>query len=275
MGRGTTATAAGWRFERRAHRGGFERVVGIDEAGRGPLAGPVVAGAVIFPPGFRMDGLADSKQLPRERRVELAEAIRANALAVGVGVASAEEIDRINVLAATHVAAWRAVAALAAPPDYFLTDFLELDWAEAPVEALVRGDQRCASVAAASIIAKVARDGLMCAFGEEFPEYGFAEHKGYGTAGHLEALRARGPTTIHRLTFRGVAWFDVALRHSKTFGDLAEGIAAVESDEEARRVRAKIAEVRERLPERERIEIEGLFVERVRHTTFRLEGIAR
>jgi ribonuclease HII len=275
MGRETTTTAAGWRFERRAHRSGFVRVVGIDEAGRGPLAGPVVAAAVIFSPGFRMDGLADSKQIAHERRVELAEQIRANSLAVGFGVASAEEIDRINVLAATRVAAKRAVEALAVAPDYFITDYLELDWAEAPVEALVRGDQRCASVAAASIIAKVARDEMMCAYEGEFPDYGFASHKGYGTVAHLDALRALGPTTIHRLTFRGVAWFDIPLRHSKTFEHLAEAIAAVETDEDARLARAKIAEIGDRLPERERIEIEAIFEERVGSSTFRLERLAR
>jgi len=221
----------------------------------------VVAAAVVFPPGFRMKGLADSKQLAAEQRDDLAAEIRENALAVGLGAASAEEIDRLNVLAATHLAAGRAIEQLSPAPTYLITDYLQIEWRGAPVEALVRGDQRCASVAAASIIAKVERDRIMCECENDFPGYGFASHKGYGTAAHLEALQTLGPTTIHRLTFRGVAWFESELRHSKTFEHLAEAVAAM-SDEPAvgavRAVRAAIARMRDRLPERERAEIEAL-----------------
>jgi ribonuclease HII len=253
----------GWHFERKAQRCGFVRVAGIDEAGRGPLAGPVVAAAVIFPPGFRMNGLADSKQLPPERRRELFHEIHEAAVAVGVGKASAEEIDRLNILTATHLAARRAVEALAAPPDYLLTDYLRLAWADVPVEPLVRGDQRCASVAAASIVAKVARDQMMCDHDNDYPGYGFAAHKGYGTAAHLAALHTLGPTTIHRLTFRGVVWFDTQLRRSKTFEYLAEVIEAIENEQTARLVRVALSGAAARLPERELNEIEALYASRL------------
>jgi len=276
-------TEPSWRREQKAWRSGLRHIAGIDEAGRGPLAGPVVAAAVVFPPGFRMDGLADSKQLSPERRRELLGQIRANAAAVGVGVASAEEIDRLNVLAATHLAAWRAIEALAVPPDYLLTDYLRLDSESqinrgqstirnpqsairnemVPVEPLIRGDQRCASVAAASIIAKVARDELMCAYDDEYPGYGFAAHKGYGTVSHLDALRTLGPTTIHRLTFRGVVWFDTPLRHSTTFNHLVEAIAAIDGEPAASAVRAAMDGALVRLPERERIEIEESYASRL------------
>jgi ribonuclease HII len=253
-----------WQYERKAHRAGYERVVGIDEAGRGPLAGPVVAAAVIFPPDFRMDGLADSKQLAPERRRELAQEIRASALAVGVGMVSADEIDRTNILSATYRAVWHAVEQLDVQPDYFLTDYLRLAWADGPVEPLVRGDQRCASIAAASIIAKVARDDLMCDYDGEYPGYGFAAHKGYGTQAHLEALRALGPTTIHRLTFRGVCWFEAQLRRSKTFDYLREVIGAIGSEKVARLVRLAMDGTALRLPPREMKEIEALYASQLK-----------
>jgi ribonuclease HII len=253
-----------WQFERKAHRAGFERVAGIDEAGRGPLAGPVVAAAVVFAPGFRMAGLADSKQLSPERRAELAQDIRASALAVGVGAASAEEIDRTDILSATCQAGLRAIQSLGLSPDYLLTDYLRLAWADAPVVPLVKGDQRCASVAAASIIAKVARDQWMRAYDEEYPGYGFAAHKGYGTPAHLDALRALGPTTIHRLTFRGVCWFETELRRSKTFDHLAEAIATADGEQVVRLVQPMIVGAAHRLPRRELDEIEALYSSRLK-----------
>ena len=256
-------TEPNWHYERKAQKRGFECIAGIDEAGRGPLAGPVVAAAVIFPPGFRMNGLADSKQLSPERRVELAHTIRQTAVAVGVGMASPEEIDRLNILAATHLAARRAVETLAVPADYLITDYLPLAGTNVPVEPLIRGDQRCASVAAASIIAKVARDERMYIYEGEYPGYGFANHKGYGTGAHLEALRALGPTTIHRLTFRGVAWFDLPLRHSATFARLAEAIAAIDGERTAPMVRIAIGGSVAHLPERERKELEALYASRL------------
>jgi len=256
-------TVPSWRYERKAHRLNFKRVAGIDEAGRGPLAGPVVAAAVIFAPGFRMKGLADSKQLSPQHRNELADKIRQAAVAVGIGMASPEEIDSTNIMAATHLAARRAIAALSVPPDYLITDYLALKEVAVPVEPLARGDQRCASVAAASIIAKVTRDELMCVYDGEYPGYGFAAHKGYGTASHLDALRNLGPTTIHRLTFRGVAWFDAPPRYSVTFNRLAEAIATIDNEQAASAVRVALVESSPCLPERERKEIESLYASRL------------
>ncbi|MCX8037427.1 MAG: ribonuclease HII [Candidatus Sumerlaeia bacterium] len=252
-----------WRYEQKVQRTGYRLVAGIDEAGRGPLAGPVVAAAVVFPPGFRMDGLADSKQLQPDVRRALDALIRQNALAVGVGIASAEEIDRLNILAATHLAAQRAVENLKIRPDYLITDCLRLDWAEVPVEPLVRGDQKCASVAAASVVAKVARDRLMCDYDSDFPGYGFADHKGYATATHVKALRTLGPTTLHRLSFRGVSWFETELRRSQTFIRLAEAIAGIEDAAAARAVQHALDEAMPRLPERENGELRRLFAARM------------
>ncbi len=259
-----------WRYEQKAQKQGFARVAGIDEAGRGPLAGPVVAAAVVFAPGFRMEGLADSKQLSPEHRLELSRDIRKKALSVEIGKASAAEIDRLNILAATHLAAQRAVEGMSVAPDYLITDCLRLDWADVPVEPLVRGDQRCASVAAASIVAKVARDEIMGVYDEEYPGYGFAAHKGYGTAGHLDALRALGPTTIHRVTFRGVVWFDTQLRCSKMFQLLAEAVGTVEDTESARLTQGALRAAATHLPEREMTDLDVLFKSRLTALGIRL-----
>jgi ribonuclease HII len=180
------------------------RVVGIDEAGRGPLAGPVVAAAVILAPDRRIRGLADSKLLTPERREELFHVIREQALAIGVGVVDHETIDRINILEATRRAMAAALAALAVLPELVITDFVALPALPCPQRNLVAGDRRCASVAAASIVAKVTRDWLMLEADGRFPEYGFARHKGYATAEHLAALDRHGPCAIHRRTFAGV-----------------------------------------------------------------------
>ncbi|MBM3333894.1 ribonuclease HII [Candidatus Sumerlaeota bacterium] len=254
-----------WEYEEYAYSMGFERVVGIDEAGRGPLAGPVVAAAVIFPRDFRMKGLADSKKLSPKRREDLARQIRDNAT-VGVAAVFPEDIERYNILGATNLAVRAAVRYLKVQPDYFITDYLYLNWAEAPVVALEKGDARCASVAAASILAKVARDRIMTSYDSEFPGYGFAEHKGYATAAHMEALRTLGPTTIHRLTFRGTAWFNTSLRPSKTFQRLAQAIAAMDSPQASQRVGEEIACIAPSLPERERAEIEQLYQSRLTTT---------
>lgn len=259
-----------WRYERRAQRQGFEHIAGIDEAGRGPLAGPVVASAVVFPSEARIKDLNDSKQLTHEHRRALADEIRAKALGVGVGIASAEEIDAINVLAATHLAARRAVEALPLAPDYFITDYLRLAWTGAPVEPLVKGDARCCSVAAASIIAKVTRDALMHDYDGEYPGYGFASHKGYTCRAHLDALHTLGPTTIHRLTFRGVCWFDTELRHSKTFDHLAEAIEAIDGENAARHIQRAIDNALTRMPEREGKEIQSLFAAQLKRRRLRL-----
>jgi ribonuclease HII len=180
------------------------RVVGVDEAGRGPLAGPVVAAAVVIAPERRIKRLADSKLLTPERRDELFAIIRERAVGVGVGVVDHLTIDRINILEATRLAMSQALAALAVVPELIITDFVVLRTCPCPQRNLVDGDARCASVAAASIVAKVSRDRLMLEADKQFPEYGFARHKGYGTADHLAALDRHGACPIHRRSFSGV-----------------------------------------------------------------------
>jgi ribonuclease HII len=189
-------------IERKYWRKGIGRIAGVDEAGRGPLAGPVVAAAVIFSPGVSILGVDDSKKLTPLRREELFEIIRQSALAFGVGIVSHETIDRINVLRATMEAMAEAVSRLKPGPDYLLVDGPICEPGVVPAEAMVRGDARCFSIAAASIIAKVTRDRIMMEYDRQFPGYGFARHKGYGTPEHLAALRRLGPCEIHRKSFR-------------------------------------------------------------------------
>ncbi len=198
------APSAPYHYEARAWRGGLSRVAGVDEAGRGPLAGPVVAAAVVVAPERRIAGLADSKLLPAERREALYAIIHERALAVGVGVVDHETIDRVNILEATRRAMAAALAALSLVPELVITDFVTLPALPCPQRNLVEGDRRCASVAAASIVAKVTRDRLMLEADREFPAYGFARHKGYATAEHLAALDRHGPCRIHRRSFSGV-----------------------------------------------------------------------
>jgi len=192
------------RFERLAYAQGFRRVAGLDEAGRGPLAGPVVAAAVILPRDAVFPGLRDSKKLTVLQRERFDEAIRRRALAVGVGVIDPEEIDRINILQATIRAMVQALHKLSPAPDCLLIDALTLPDLQIPQKALIRGDDRSQSIAAASVIAKVARDRMMLECDRLFPQYHFRSHKGYGTAEHLEALARFGPCPIHRKSFRRV-----------------------------------------------------------------------
>jgi ribonuclease HII len=200
----TPPPTAPYRYEARAWRIGLIRVAGIDEAGRGPLAGPVVAAAVILAADRRVKGLADSKLLPPERRQELFDLIHDRAVAIGVGIVDHQTIDRINILQATRLAMLEAVGRLAVVPDLVITDFVALTGLPCPQRNLVDGDARCASVAAASIVAKVTRDRLMQEADREFPDYGFARHKGYATPDHLLALDRLGPCPLHRRTFSGV-----------------------------------------------------------------------
>jgi ribonuclease HII len=200
----TPPPSAPYRYEARAWRSGVARVAGIDEAGRGPLAGPVVAAAVILASDRRVASLADSKLLTPERREELFLVIHERALAVGVGVVDHETIDRVNILEATRRAMASALAALGVVPELVITDFVALPALPCPQRNLVAGDRRCASVAAASIVAKVTRDRLMLDADRRFPEYGFARHKGYATVEHLAALDRHGPCPIHRRSFAGV-----------------------------------------------------------------------
>ncbi|MDR3555365.1 MAG: ribonuclease HII [Syntrophobacteraceae bacterium] len=190
--------------ERAACRKGFCHICGIDEAGRGPLAGPVVAAAVILPNSLCITGIDDSKKLTPAQREDLFEKIRACALAIGTGVVDNAEIDRINILQATFRAMTEAVSQLSVPPDFLLIDGpykLPLSIGQ---KGIPHGDALSISIAAASIIAKVHRDRLMCRLHQEFPQYGFDSHKGYGTARHYEALRKFGPCSLHRVTFKGV-----------------------------------------------------------------------
>lgn len=190
-------------LEDRLRREGFSRIAGVDEAGRGCLFGPVFAAAVILDPCRPVPGLADSKVLAPARRLELAELIRRRSLAWAVASASAEEIDRINIREASRLAMRRAVESLRPPCDYLLVDALHIEW-PAPQQSLIRGDASVASIAAASILAKTARDALISRLDAAYPGYGLARHKGYGTAEHLEALRRLGPTPLHRRSFAPV-----------------------------------------------------------------------
>jgi ribonuclease HII len=189
-----------------AWRAGLGRVAGVDEAGRAPLAGPVVAAAVILAPGARIDGLDDSKRLLPMERERLFGLIQARAAAFAVGIVDAVTIDRVNILEATRLAMRVALDGLGAAPELVLTDFVSLRGLDCPQRNLVRGDQRSATVAAASIVAKVTRDRLMRELDGAYPHYGFGRHKGYPTEEHRIALRKFGPCPLHRRTFQGVAY---------------------------------------------------------------------
>ncbi len=191
------------RQERAVWTQGFVCVAGVDEAGRGALCGPVVAAAVVLDPRRPVRGLRDSKLLPAKRRQELALEIRRRALAFSVAAVDNEQIDRINIYQASRAAMLEAVQALSPAPDYLLLDAMRIA-SEIPQASFIHGDARCASIAAASILAKVERDCLLCELDELFPAYGLAAHKGYGTAQHLAALRLHGPSPIHRRSFAPV-----------------------------------------------------------------------
>jgi len=194
-------TAAPYRYEAQAWRTGLSRIAGVDEAGRGPLAGPVVAAAVVIAPDRRIKGLCDSKVLPAEKREALFAVIHERAVAIGVGVVDHLTIDRINILEATRVAMMQALGGLVVAPELVITDFVKLRECPCPQRNLVDGDARCATVAAASIVAKVTRDRLMRALDVEFPAYGFAKHKGYATADHIAAIDRHGLCPLHRRSF--------------------------------------------------------------------------
>jgi ribonuclease HII len=191
-------------FEERAMRRGYQRVAGIDEAGRGALAGPVVAAAVILPPGLAIPGVDDSKKLSPAQRGEMFEIITAYALAIGVGYGDHLLIDRDNILQATLAAMKSAVEQLSPPPDFLLIDGISSAPLPIHQQTIKKGDSASLSIAAASIIAKVSRDRLMTEYENHFPGYGFAGHKGYGSASHMDAIARLGPCEIHRKTFRGV-----------------------------------------------------------------------
>ncbi len=190
-----------WEIEKEYFDSGISVICGVDEAGRGPLAGPVCAAAVILPPYLELPGLTDSKKLTDKRRRELFPQIKEQAIAYGIGLASEKEIDEINILQATFLAMQRALDQLNVRPDLALIDGNREKDFGIPVKTVVKGDSLSANIAAASILAKVTRDDLMLELANEYPEYGFEVHKGYGTKAHYEALTKCGPSPIHRMTF--------------------------------------------------------------------------
>lgn len=196
-----TPTAPTTALERRLRRSGHQLIAGVDEAGRGALAGPVVAAAVILPERPRITGVADSKALSPSRRDDLADAIRTAAVAWAVGLVSAEVIDATDILRATHAAMRSALGKLDPPPEFIIIDGRPVPGLPAPHEAVVGGDRVCYSVSAASILAKVHRDDIMTNLADRHPGYGFEKHKGYGTAAHRDAIANLGPCPAHRMTF--------------------------------------------------------------------------
>ena len=191
-------------FERMYYRRGYQRIAGVDEVGRGPLAGPVVAAAVILPRDGIGQELFDSKRIPARKRESLSRAILSEALGVGVGIVGQEEIDLLNILEATLKAMVLAVENLPVPPDFILVDGPHGPKIPIPQKPILKGDQLSSSIAAASIVAKVTRDRLMQECHREYPQYNFAKHKGYGTKEHRQAIEKFGVCELHRKTFRGV-----------------------------------------------------------------------
>ena len=199
------ATVCGWTLEEAAPGRGALRIAGLDEVGRGPLFGPVVAAAVVLASGYRFYGLTESKKLSEKKRNKLDLEIRANAVAFAIAEVDAETIDRINIRQASLLAMRRAVEQLALSPDFLLIDGRDtIDW-ECPQRAVIRGDAMSFSIAAASVLAKVHRDRLLVELDSAFPGYGLAQHKGYCCPAHLAALARLGPTPLHRKSYRPVA----------------------------------------------------------------------
>ena len=190
-----------WEIEDGFFDEGIKTICGVDEAGRGPPAGPVCAAAVILPPHLQIPGLTDSKKLTDKKRRELFPIIQEQAIAYGIGFADEQEIDEVNILQATFLAMERALSGLGVKPELALIDGNREKDFGLPVKTVVKGDSLSANIAAASILAKVSRDDVMLQMEERYPGYGFAVHKGYGTKAHYEALRAKGPCPIHRMTF--------------------------------------------------------------------------
>lgn len=188
-------------IESRLYKKGYINVCGVDEAGRGPLCGPVVAAAVILPKDEKIDGVNDSKKLSEKKREVLFDVIKEKAITVGVGISDVELIEKINILNATKIAMKEAIENLKIKPDYVLVDGNQAIDISVPFETVISGDAKSESIAAASIIAKVTRDRLLIEHDKKYPEYGFAKHKGYGTKAHIEAIRTYGLTPIHRPSF--------------------------------------------------------------------------
>ncbi len=190
-----------WTLENEIYAEGFSLICGVDEAGRGPLAGPVCAAAVILPRGLEIDGLNDSKKLTEKKREALYDPIREQAIAYGIAFATVEEIEELNILNATFLAMNRAIEQLNPVPELALIDGNRSTGIRFPSRCVVKGDARCADIAAASVLAKVTRDRYMLEMAGKYPEYHFEQHKGYGTKLHYDALREYGPSPIHRMSF--------------------------------------------------------------------------
>ena len=196
-----------YEFEEKLYDEGFHLICGVDEAGRGPLAGPLVVAACILPPFLRIEGINDSKQLSAKKRKELYKVIVKNALAYKIVFVTEEDVDSLNIYQATKKGMLMAIAGLKNKPDYALIDAMPLGELEIPPNSIIHGDARCASVAAASILAKVTRDEYMEKMDIKYPNYGFKKHKGYGTKAHMQALEKYGPCKIHRKSFAPVSKF--------------------------------------------------------------------
>jgi len=192
-------------FESTRRERGYDYIAGVDEAGRGPLAGPVVAAAVIMPRGVTIPGVKDSKKMTEKAREAAFSVINETAISIGIGVVSSNFIDKSNILIASLEAMKLAVLSLDPCPEFLLVDGIHKIPTAIPQDCIVKGDQLCHSISAASVIAKVYRDRVMRTYDEMFPKYGFIQNKGYGTAGHLKAIREHGACPIHRVTFRGVS----------------------------------------------------------------------
>ncbi|MBT4140306.1 MAG: ribonuclease HII [Candidatus Latescibacteria bacterium] len=216
-------------LENKLRSRGFTHIAGVDEAGRGPLAGPVVAAATILPPDIQIEGLNDSKKLSEKKREVLFGQIQTQALAIGVGQATPQEIDQLNIRNATHLAMRRALDQLSIAPDRVLIDGNAVPESDYNEMAIIGGDRKSVSIAAASIIAKVTRDRIMVKYDIEYPEYGLAKHKGYGSAHHLKVLKEHGATPIHRSSFAGVPNNTTLSEVGEVFAD---GIAAARNLEE-------------------------------------------
>ena len=236
-------------LENKLTQRGFRHIAGVDEAGRGPLAGPVIAAAVIFPPNTRIDGLNDSKKLSEQKRETLFEQIQKTALTIGVGEATPEEIDNLNIRNATHLAMRRALNQLSPSPDQVLIDGNALPESRFKEMAIIGGDRKSISISAASIIAKVTRDRMMIQYDTEYPEYGFAGHKGYGSAEHLSALQKNGASPIHRLSFAGFP--RLPTRYTDDFEVFAEGIASAQTLDQLTAIGETISLASQDLPSHE------------------------
>jgi ribonuclease HII len=245
------------RHEATCWAAGARHVAGVDEAGRGPLAGPVVAAAVILPRELSIHGIDDSKKLTPARREELFELIVRDATAVGTGIVSHEVIDEINILRATHRAMREALGALEVAPDHVLVDGDEVPEIGFPQTAINQGDRLSTAVAAASIVAKVTRDRMLVEFEEQFPGYGFARHKGYGTKEHISALTRLGPCEIHRRSFRIV--LDAAGGMSELYSGFRAALLASDGHERLDRIAREIAREKERLAPYELSKLRSLY----------------